>query len=97
MVEQLPQARLQTLPSTVGGQTALYYQFPCYTVHWTVVHGATTSLPLKAGSNTIYIHAPGATTLDAADLDAIDVQPNGTGIAPSPRWPKLVTPVVSGY
>ncbi len=85
------------MSSTVGGQTALYYQFPCYTAAWTTVHGATTSLPLKAGLNTIYIHAPGATTLDAADLDAIDVQPNGKGIAPSPLWPKLVTPVVSGY
>ncbi len=33
----------------------------------------TTALPLKAGSNVIYIHAPGATTLDAADIDAINV------------------------
>jgi hypothetical protein len=85
------------MSSTVGGQTALYYQFPCYTVPWTVVHGATTSLPLKAGSNTLYFHAPGATTLDAVDLDAMDVQANGKGVAPAPLWPKLITPVVSGY
>ncbi len=84
------------MSSTVGGQTALYYQFPCYTAPWSTLHGATTSLPLKAGANTILIHAPGATTLDAADIDALDVQPNGKGVAPDPLWPKLVTPVVSG-
>lgn len=84
------------MSSTIAGQTALYYQFPCYTAPWSTLHGATTSLPLKAGANTILIHAPGATTLDAADIDAIDVQPNGKGVAPAPLWPKLVTPVVSG-
>jgi hypothetical protein len=84
------------MTSTVGGQAARYYQFPCYVDNWKPLHGATTSLPLTAGSNTIYIHAPGATTLDAADIDALDVQPNGKGVAPAPLWPKLVTPVVSG-
>jgi hypothetical protein len=83
--------------STVDGKTALYYQFPCYTAPWSILHGATTALPLKAGKNTIYYHAPGATTLDAADLDALDVQAPGHGTAPAPAWPKLVTPVVSGY
>jgi hypothetical protein len=82
------------ISSTVGGKTALYYQFPCYPAPWSTLHGATTALPLKAGSNTIYIHAPGATTLDAADIDALDVQPAGHGTAPTPLWPKLVTPVV---
>jgi hypothetical protein len=80
----------------VGGEIASYYQFPCYGTAWAVLHGATTALPLKAGSNRIYFHAPGATTLDAVDLDAIDVQPAGAGVAPAPLWPKLVTPVVSG-
>jgi hypothetical protein len=51
---------------------------------------------LKAGTNTIYIHAPGAPTLDAADIDALDVQASGHGIAAPPAWPKLVTPVVAG-
>jgi hypothetical protein len=83
------------MSSTVGGKTALYYQFPCYPAPWSTLHGATTVLPLKAGSNTIYIHAPGATTLDAADMDALDVQPEGHGTAPAPLWPKLVTPVVA--
>jgi hypothetical protein len=83
------------MSSTVGGETALYYQFPCYPAPWSTLHGATTALPLKAGSNTIYIHAPGATTLDAADIDALDVQPEGHGTAPPPLWPKLVTPVVA--
>jgi hypothetical protein len=83
------------MSSTVGGEEARYYQFPCYPVSWSILHGATTALPLKAGSNTIYIHAPGATTLDAVDVDAIDVQAEGHGTAPPPLWPKLVTPVVA--
>jgi hypothetical protein len=83
------------MSSTIAGQTALYYQFPCYPVPWSVLHGATTQLPLKAGANTIYIHAPGATGLDASDQDALDVQAAGHGVAPPPLWPKLVTPVVS--
>jgi hypothetical protein len=84
------------MSSMVNGKTALYYQFPCYPGSWSTLHGATTALPLKAGMNTIYIHAPGASTLDAADVDALDVQPEGRGTAPPPLWPKLVTPVVSG-
>jgi hypothetical protein len=84
------------MSAILAGKTARYYQFPCYAAPWSVLHGATTALPLKAGSNRIYIHAPGATTLDAVDLDAIDVAAEGHGIAPSPLWPKLVTPVVSG-
>jgi len=85
------------MSTTVDGATALYYQFPCYPGSWSILHGATTALPLKAGANTIYIHAPGATTLDAADLDALDLHAEGQGTAPAPLWPKLVTPVVSGY
>ena len=85
------------MSATVDGKNAIYYQFPCYPGSWTVVHGATTALPLKAGKNTIYIHAPGAQTLDGADLDALDVHAQGQGTAPAPAWPKLVTPVVSGY
>jgi hypothetical protein len=82
--------------ATVDGKMASYFQFPCYPVSWSILHGATTSLQLKAGANTIYIHAPGATTLDAADIDAIDVQPPGRGVAAAPLWPQLVTPVVKG-
>jgi hypothetical protein len=78
------------MSSTVAGQTATIYQFPCYPGAWSIVHGATTALPLKAGSNTISIHAPHAVMLDASDIDAIDVQPAGRGAPP------LVTPVVSG-
>jgi hypothetical protein len=84
------------MSSIVGGKTALYYQFPCYPASWSILHGATTALPLKAGANTIYIHAPGAPTLDAADIDALDVHASGYGTAPPPLWPKLVTPVVAG-
>jgi hypothetical protein len=63
----------------VGGQNAVYYEFPAYPDAWSILHGAVTALPLKAGSNTIYIKAPGFTTSDAADIDAIDVQPSGRG------------------
>jgi hypothetical protein len=70
------------MSSMVGGLSAVYYQFPAYPDVWSIVHGAVTALPLKAGSNTIYIKAPGFTTSDAVDLDAIDVQPSGQG-APS--------------
>jgi hypothetical protein len=69
---------------------AKYYQFPCYATAWSLIHAATTALPLKAGSNTIYIHAPGATTLDAVDVDAINVLPPGKGAPP------LATPVAAG-
>ena len=84
------------MSAVVDGKTALYYQFPCYPGSWSILHGATTALPLKAGTNSIYIHAPGAPTLDAADIDALDVQAMGHGTAPPPQWPKLVTPVVTG-
>jgi hypothetical protein len=79
----------------LAGQTALYFQFPCYPADWGILHGATTALPLKAGANTIYIHAPGATDLDAADVDAIDVQAADHGSAAPPLWPRLITPVLS--
>jgi hypothetical protein len=92
------------MSSTVGGQNAVYYEFPAYPDSWSIVHGAVTALPLKAGSNTIDIKAPGFTTSDAADIDALDVQPSGPG-APSfqasgsggpPTLPiGLVTPVVN--
>lgn len=81
------------MSAIVGGRTALYYRYPG---SWAILHGATTALPLKAGANTIYIHAPGAPTLDASDLDALDVQASGHGVAPTPLWPKMVTPVATG-
>jgi len=81
--------------SSVAGQLQRYFHFPCYPSPWAILHGATTQLPLKAGANAIYIHAPGATMLDAADVDAIDVQPAGSGVAPPPLWPKVVTPVLN--
>jgi hypothetical protein len=79
------------MSGTVDAQVALIYQFPCSDDAWSVLHGATTVLPLKTGSNIIYIHAPHAMTLDASDIDAIDVLPHGQGVQPR------VTPVVSGY
>jgi hypothetical protein len=79
------------MSGAVDGQAALIYQFPCYVSAWSVIHGATTALPLKSGSNVIYFHAPHDTMLDAADVDAIDVQLQGQGVKP---W---VTPVVSGF
>ena len=82
----------------------IYYQFPCYPSAWSIVHGAVVALPLKAGTNTILIKAPPFSTGDAADIDALDVQPAGAG-APAfqakgqgapPALPiGLVTPVVN--
>jgi hypothetical protein len=92
------------MSSIINGQTALYYEFPAYASGWNVVHGAVTALPLKAGSNTILIKAPGFFTSDAADIDALDVQPSSGPGAPlfqasghggPPTLPiGLVTPVV---
>ena len=81
--------------SIVAGRTAQYFHFPCYPVPLSILHGATTSLPLKAGSNSIYIHAPPSDTLNAADIDALDVRAPGYGTAPAPQWPRLVAPVVA--
>jgi hypothetical protein len=67
------------MSSTVGGQNAVYYEFPAYPDSWSIVHGAVMVLPLTAGTNSIYIKAPGFTMSDAADIDALDVQPSGQG------------------
>jgi hypothetical protein len=93
------------MSSTINGQTAVYYEFPAYASSWSIVHGAVAALPLKAGSNTILIKAPGSTTSDAADIDALDVQPSSGPGAPlfqssgqggPPTLPiGLVTPVVN--
>jgi len=80
-----------SMSASVGGETASIYQFPCYSGGWSIVHGATTAVPLKAGSNVIYIHAPHEINLDGADIDAIDVLPHGQGVSPR------VTPVLSGF
>ncbi|MDP9149834.1 MAG: hypothetical protein M3O36_07860, partial [Myxococcota bacterium] len=79
------------MSSSVGGQTALFFQFPCYPGAWSILHASTTALPLKAGANVITLHAPHEITLDAVDLDALEVLPKGMGAPP------LVTPVVSGF
>jgi len=92
------------LSAVVGGQSAVYYEFPAYADAWSTLHGAVVAVSLRAGENTIYIKAPGFTTSDAADIDALDVQPSGQG-APKlqakgsggpPAVPiGLVTPVVN--
>jgi hypothetical protein len=92
------------MSTMINGQTAVYYEFPAYASGWNIVHGAVTTLPLKAGANTIYIKAPGFTTSDAADIDALDVQPSSgpgtplfqtSGQGGPPTLPiGLVTPVV---
>ena len=79
------------MTSLVDGQAVAIYQFPCYDDAWSVLHGATTVLPLQAGLNIITLHAPHEITLDSADIDAIDVGPVGQGVPPR------VSPVASGY
>ena len=79
------------MSAETDGQAALIYQFPCYAGAWSIVHGATTNLPLVAGQNIVLLHAPHELNLDSADIDAIDVQVLGQGPPP------VVTPVVSGF
>jgi hypothetical protein len=55
------------------------YHFPCFPGAFLVIRAATTSLPLKAGMNTIKIYPK---QRDSADLDALQVQPPGKGIGP---------------
>jgi hypothetical protein len=91
------------MSGTVGGQDAVYYEFPAYGDSFTILHGAVAALPLKAGSNTIALKAPGFMTSDAPDIDALDVQPSGlgapvfqkSGAGGAPTLPiGLITPVV---
>jgi hypothetical protein len=57
------------------------YHFPCYPGDWGQIHASTVTMPLKAGMNSISVHAtPGR---DAADLDAIEVFPSGKGFPPN--------------
>jgi hypothetical protein len=75
-----------TVSSTVNGAVAPFFQFPCYSTAWAVIHAATTDLPLKAGNNVIFIHPPHVANLDSADIDAIHVTAmgQGTGVAVTP-------------
>lgn len=90
---QLIDANDEPLSALVDGELALYFHFPCYTTPWSTLHAATTAVPLHAGVNTLYFHAPPNAGLDAVDLDAVDVQAPGQGTAPPPLWPRLVSPV----
>jgi hypothetical protein len=88
---QLIDVNGKPMESTLDGQTAAIYQFPCYSGAWSILHAATTALPLNAGANIIFVHAPHAIMVDAVDVDALDVTPSGQGAPP------LVTPVASEY
>jgi hypothetical protein len=57
------------------------YHFPCFPGNWNVIRAATTTLPLKAGANTIKVFS--TAPRDAADLDAIAVNPAGKGTPPA--------------
>jgi hypothetical protein len=56
------------------------YHFPCFPGSWAIEHVATTTVPLKAGTNTVRIGPP--KPRDAADLDAVWVQRAGLGSMP---------------
>jgi hypothetical protein len=63
-----------------------YYQFPCWPDTWAKIHPAVTTLRLKAGSNTLFLHTPvdyidvnTDNGLDSVDLDVIHVTPVGKG------------------
>jgi hypothetical protein len=55
------------------------YHFPCFAGSFAVIHAATTALPLKAGANSLKVYPK---QRDAADMDALQVQPAGKGIGP---------------
>jgi hypothetical protein len=55
------------------------YHFPCFAGSFTVIHAATTALPLKAGMNSIKVYPKAR---DSADMDAIAVHPAGMGTPP---------------
>lgn len=57
------------------------YHFPCFDGPWNIVRAATVNFPLKAGVNTIKMHAP--PPRDSVDMDAIQVFPLGSkGLPP---------------
>ena len=56
------------------------YHFPCFSAGWNIVHAATVSMPLKAGANTIKLHAP--PPRDSVNVDAIEILPDGKGVPP---------------
>jgi hypothetical protein len=58
------------------------YEFPCFPGSWGEIHAATTTVPLKAGANTIKMTAH-YTNNDAIDIDAIAIYAAGKGVPPS--------------
>jgi hypothetical protein len=64
-----------------GTKLPKVFEFHCFPGDWLQIHAATTtSIPLKAGENSIRVVAtPGR---DAADLDAIAIWPVGKGTPP---------------
>jgi hypothetical protein len=55
------------------------YHFPCFPGTWIEMHAATTTLPLKAGANTIKVYPK---QRDSADMDALQISPQGMGTPP---------------
>jgi hypothetical protein len=56
------------------------YHFPCFGGAWSIVRTATVSMALKAGANTIRMHAP--PPRDCVNLDGIELYPTGKGQPP---------------
>jgi hypothetical protein len=57
------------------------FHFPCFPGNWNIIRAATTTLPLKAGANTIKVFS--TAPRDAADLDALAVDQAGKGTPPT--------------
>ena len=57
------------------------YHFPCFNGMWNIVRAATVTMPLKAGANTIKMHAP--PPRDSVNVDAIELFPAGKGLSPT--------------
>jgi hypothetical protein len=56
------------------------YHFPCFGGAWSIVRTATVAIPLKAGANTIRMHAP--PPRDCVNLDGIELYPQSKGLPP---------------
>jgi hypothetical protein len=55
------------------------YHFPCFPDSFSIIHAATTALPLKAGKNSIKVYPK---ERDSADMDALQISPEGKGVPP---------------
>jgi hypothetical protein len=87
------------MTAVVNGMEVKTFQLPCFPTSWGVIHAYVTALPLKAGANnSIKVFSRKG---DAADFDAISVNPPGGPVGPVPEPggaapPKMPPPPAKG-